>query len=156
MKISKTGIIIIYQINTIDLPTRQQAILDAIIILDDMAFLDSGTIDIPGWISDHMATYIRLPLSHRHYLTYSRPVWLYKRANFESLRRKVAEFYWSCLLQGTLDDAYELFTSSFLFFVKQSIQPQTLTIRENDKPWYDSEIRSCSRKRDKQKKEGNK
>ena len=51
MKISKTGIIIIYQINTIDSPTRQQAILDAIIILDDMAFLDSGTIDIPGWIS---------------------------------------------------------------------------------------------------------
>ena len=39
----------------------------------------------------------------------------------------------------------------FLNFVKQCIPFKTVTIREDDKPWYDSEIRSFSRKRDKQK-----
>ena len=33
-------------------------ILDTIIIPDDMAFLDSGTITIPDWVS-YKATYIR-------------------------------------------------------------------------------------------------
>ena len=55
--------------NTIDLPTRQLSILDPIIILDDMAFLDSGTIAIPACVSDHKATYVRLPSFHQHNLT---------------------------------------------------------------------------------------
>ena len=50
-----------------------------------------------------------------------------------------------------MDEASEPFTSTFLNFVKQCIPSKTVTIREDDKPWYDSEIRSFSRKRDKQK-----
>ena len=37
-------------------------------------------------------------------------------------------------------------------FVNMSIPHQDVTIRPNDKPWYDSEIRRHSRKRDRQKK----
>ena len=44
-------------VNIINSPTRQHALLDPIIIPDDISFLDSGVIDIPGNISDNKATY---------------------------------------------------------------------------------------------------
>ena len=47
--------------NSISDPTRQHAILDPIIIPEDLPFLDSGTISIPSEISDHKATFIRFP-----------------------------------------------------------------------------------------------
>ena len=47
-------------INTINSQTRQQAILDLIIIPDDMLFLNSGTSDNPDNVSDHKTTYIRV------------------------------------------------------------------------------------------------
>ena len=47
--------------NSISDPTKQHAILDPIIIPEDLPFLDSGTISIPSEISDHKATFIRFP-----------------------------------------------------------------------------------------------
>ena len=47
--------------NSISNPTRQHAILDPIIIPEDLPFLDSGTISIPSEVSDHKATFIRFP-----------------------------------------------------------------------------------------------
>ena len=46
--------------NVINEPTRQQALLDPIIIPDDLPFLDCGTITVPANISDHKGTYITL------------------------------------------------------------------------------------------------
>ena len=126
-------------INTTNSPTRKHAILDPIIIPDDMPFLDSGTIDVPDNISDHKTTYIRVPMTYQRNLTYTRLVWLYKRANFALLRQKIVDFDWNCLLQGSLEEASELFTSTFLNFVKQCIPSKTVTIREDDTPWYDSD-----------------
>ena len=50
--------------NTIQTSTRQQALLDPIIIPEDLAFLDSGTIPTPASISDHKATFIRIPFPY--------------------------------------------------------------------------------------------
>ena len=92
-----------------------------------------------------------MPTTHQRNTSYTRLVWLYKRADFTLLRNKIIEFDWNCLLQGSLDEATDLFTSTFLKLVKQCIPSKTVTIRGDDKPWYDSEIRSFTRKRDKQK-----
>ena len=137
----------------INSPTRLHALLDPIIIPDDISFLDSGVIDIPGNISDHKATYVIMPTTHQRNTSYTctRLVWLYKRADFTLLRNKIIEFDWNCLLHGSLDEATDLFTSTFLKLEKQCIPSKTVTIRGDDKPWYDSEIRSFTRKRDKQK-----
>ena len=102
----------ILTINTIHSPTRQHAILDPIIIPDDMPFLDSGTIDVPDNINDHKATYIRVTMTYQRNLTYTRLVWLYKRANFALLMQKNVDYDWNCLLQGSLDEASERFTST--------------------------------------------
>ena len=43
-------------------------------------------------------------------------------------------------------------TNIFIEFAKLCIPSKTIVVREDDKPWYDSEIRRNSRKRDRLKK----
>ena len=45
--------------NVITETTQQQAILDSIIIPEDLPFIDSGTIEVPNNIRDHKATCIK-------------------------------------------------------------------------------------------------
>ena len=58
--------------NVISDVTRQNAILDPIIIFNDMPNIDSGVIDTPNYISDHKATYIVLPFHYEIQNTYTR------------------------------------------------------------------------------------
>ena len=85
-------------INIISEPTRQQAILDPIIIPDDMEYLDSGIIVNTADISDHNATYILLSYHYEVQPSFERKVWLYKRANFDLLSQYIDMFDWTCLL----------------------------------------------------------
>ena len=48
-------------INVINNPTRQNVILDPILIPNDMEVSDSGIITLPQEISDHSATYVSIP-----------------------------------------------------------------------------------------------
>ena len=52
------------------------------------------------------------------------------------------------LREGTLDEAYSKFNDTFLDFVTSCVPSKNVLIRPDDKPWYDSEIRRVSRKRD--------
>ena len=72
--------------NSISDPTRQHAILDPIIIPEDLPFLDSGTISIHSEISDHKATFIRFPSQYECLKSFERQIWIYKNANFEQLK----------------------------------------------------------------------
>ena len=47
--------------NIISVPTRGRALLDPIIVTDDLSAYDSGVLPNPNEISDHLATYIVLP-----------------------------------------------------------------------------------------------
>ena len=67
-------------INIISEPTRQQAILDPIIIPGDMEYLESGIIVNTAVISDHNAFYILLPYHYEIQSSFERKVWHYKRA----------------------------------------------------------------------------
>ncbi|MCG8048002.1 MAG: endonuclease/exonuclease/phosphatase family protein [Candidatus Thiodiazotropha taylori] len=138
--------------NVISTPTRLQALLDPIIIPDDMPYLDSGTIDIPQDISDHKATYIRIPFCYQKQTTYKRLVWLYKSADIPKLKEMILNFDWSVLLDGSLNEACCKFTNTFLDIAKVCIPTKYVTVRPNDKPWFDSEIRHFIRIRDKLKK----
>ncbi|MCG7875001.1 MAG: endonuclease/exonuclease/phosphatase family protein [Candidatus Thiodiazotropha endolucinida] len=138
--------------NVITAPTRLNALLDPVIIPDDTLYLDSGAIDIPPDISDHKATYIRIPFYYQKQTSYKRLVWLYSRADIPKLKEMISNFDWSILLEGSLNEACCKFTHTFLNFVKACIPSKTITVRPNDKPWFDSEIRHHIRNRDKLKK----
>ena len=58
--------------NVISDVTRQNTILDPIIIFDDMPNIDFGVIDTPNYISDHKETYIILPFHYEIQNTYTR------------------------------------------------------------------------------------
>ena len=116
-----------------------------------MLVLDSGIIASPNDFSDHSATYICLPHDYPLSSIYKRTVWLYKRANFDLFNQKILSQDWDCLNNDTIDVACNTFTDKFMNFAKESIPTKEVTIRPSDKPWYDSEIRRHSRKRDRLK-----
>ena len=52
-----------------------------------MPYSESRVIDTPNHISDHKATFLIIPFHYEIQTTYTRLVWIYKRANFESLKQ---------------------------------------------------------------------
>ena len=54
-----------------------------------------------------------------------------------------------------VDDMCEKFTNLFLEIARACIPTKTVTIRNNDKPWFNSELRKEIRIRDRLKKKGN-
>ena len=129
-----------------------RALLDPIIVPDDLPYLDASTISTPDTISDHKATFIRTPFHYQCQKTFKRLVWLYKKANFELLRQLISSQDWYCLYEGSVNAACEKFTDLFLGFIKRCTTFKYITIRPNDKLWFDSEIRCFSRIRDRLKK----
>ena len=112
---------------------------------------DSGVLPTPNDITDHFATYIVLPHDYSVSSAYTRRVWFYKRPDFAKLENNIRSFDWECLSDGSVNDCCTLFTNKFMEFVNESIPHKDVTIRPNDKPWYDSEIRKNSRKCDRLK-----
>ena len=58
---------------------------------------------------------------------------------------------WNCIDTLSVDQACEMFTSKIHQLMSQCIPSKIITVRRNDKPWYDSEIRRHSKYRDRQK-----
>ena len=69
--------------NIISEPTRQLALLDPIIVHEDMSTLSQGIIQVPNEISDHCATYVHTSFEYPLHDTFTRNVWIYKDANYE-------------------------------------------------------------------------
>ena len=49
--------------NVINEPTRLNALLDPIVLKEDLNFLDPGTFTVPDHISDHLATFSNITFS---------------------------------------------------------------------------------------------
>lgn len=137
--------------NIITEPTRGRALLDPVIIDFDQIVLDSGVLQVPPHISDHAATFCSIPFDYHLHHTYKRKIWLYKKANYVELENKVSSFDWQSLYVLPLNAAVEYFNSSFLNLVQECIPSKEITVRSDDKPWYDTEIRKFSRIRDRLK-----
>ena len=102
--------------NVITENTRQQAVLDPIIIPESLRFLDSGTIEVPN-----KATYIKLPFQYDSECAYSRLIWCYRKANFTLLKQIISDYDWNCLREGTLDEACIKLNNIFFDFVRSCI-----------------------------------
>ena len=58
---------------------------------------------------------------------------------------------WNFINSLSVDSACEKFTSKLSEFCHACIPNKEITIRRNDKPWFDSQLRTLSRQRDRQK-----
>ena len=127
--------------NVIENPTRVQALLDPIIIPIDMPYLDADTISVPSNISDHKATCISLPFHYDISSAFERTIFLYSRADFDSFNNKLMEENWDCLNEGTVNEACNKFTEIYMSHALQTIPQKRITVRPDDRPWFDSELR---------------
>ena len=73
-------------------PTRLNALLDPILVPNDMQNLDSGILPNPPNVTDHCATYITLAFPYDPKPIYERKVYQYSKANFDLLRTNISSF----------------------------------------------------------------
>ena len=74
-----------------------------------------------------------------------------KNADYISLNESIRNTDWSFLRHEDINTAVLNFTNTFLDLVKSNIPYKFVTVRPRDRPWYNSEIRKTSRKRDRYK-----
>ena len=136
--------------NCINEPTRFGALLDPIIYSDECEISFSDVIQIDRNISDHDATSASLRIPYNLQAKYQREVWLYKHADFINLNSEIRLFDWEGFLLSSenIDEMSIKFTNKFIEFVKMYIPVKIITIRPNDKPWFNSSIRKAMRIRD--------
>ena len=137
--------------NVITAPTRDRALLDPVLTSFDQTVLDSGILQVPPEISDHCATFITIPFEYSLHYTFKRKIWIYRQANYLELEIKINNFDWGPLHVLPLDGAVLFFNHSFLSLVNECVPSKEVTVRSDDKPWYDTEIRKYYRKRDRLK-----
>ena len=108
--------------------------------------------DVDEFISDHKATYIAIKISIKISTSYYREDWNYR--NTERLNQLIRSYNWDSIINDNcaIGDACINFTDVFLKFCKECIPCQKVLIRQNDKPWFNSEIRHNIRLRDKLRK----
>ena len=144
--------------NVITEPTRVTAnsstLIDPVIVSDACIVLDSGTMDVDEFVSDHKATYISVQINTNLSTSYYREVWNYKNADFERLNNLISTYNWDIIINEnfTIDQSCAMFTDLFMKFCKECIPCKKVLIRQNDKPWFNSELRYNIKLRDRLRK----
>ena len=97
-----------------------------------------------------MSIQINIKLSNSCY----REFWNYKNADFELLNNRIKVFNWDTLINNTrtADKACIIYTNRFIDFCNECISRRKVSIRQNDKPWLNSELRCNIRLRDRLRK----
>ena len=140
-------------INVTRVSDTVSSLIDPVIVSDSCDVLDSGVLAVDHSISDHRATYLSLKIDLNLCNNYYREVWNYKHADYIRLNELIEQFNWNDVFDSNdVDDICNKFTSVFLGFCKCCIPCKQILIRENDKLWFNLEIRYNTRLRDKLRK----
>ena len=127
--------------NVISQATRDTAntatLIDPILISDTISCLNSEVIPIPQTVSDHHATAIHVTIPLINSKPIQRNIWLYKYADFERLNNLITCTNWECFHDAYVNEATVLFTNKRIALIKLCIPNKLVTVRPNDKPWYD-------------------
>ena len=137
-----------------DSRTGNSSLLDPILITENVPLIDSDTIHIDRKIRDHEGTCVTIRCGYSNLKSYQRTVWDYKRADFQLMKQKITAENWEILIQNGRDMniACTNFTKAFLDISELCIPKWKVTIRSNDKIWFDSILRKEIRKRDRLRK----
>ena len=95
------------------------------------------------WVAtDHHGTYIVLNISTPIYKSFKRNVWVYKNADYESMKNDISEIDWPSMFDtDDIDTAVMLFGRKVTDLSKEYIPRKTVTVRPSDRPWFNSDIR---------------
>ncbi len=144
--------------NTVIEPTRitntTRTLLDPILISDDIHAMESGVTEFEHTVSDHKGTYIDIRIHELRDMCYTREVWCYNKGDYARLNRLIDDIDWKVILNNcsTTDEACDTFYKMFLHLTNECIPRKKVTIRPNDKPWFNSDLRRETRRRDRLRK----
>ena len=144
--------------NVIREPTRfgltRNSLLDPVIVSNCIETIDDGVIPIERQISDHDGTFVIINSPLLSSSSFHREIWLYNRGNYELFKQKINSTDWNDLIQNSenIDMAAELFTHTLITAAKSSIPVKLVEIRQNDKPWFTSNLRTAIRVRERLRK----
>ena len=130
-------------------PTRitqsSSTILDQCLTNDPLIVKSCNVAD-PISSSDHCTLDININLLSHNETNYKRIMWDFKNANFASYRESLNNINWFNIFQNkSPDENCELWTENILHIAKLFIPTKTVTIRQNDKPWYNNNLRRMRR-----------
>ena len=129
--------------NVIEKPTRvtnhSRALLDPIIVSDTINYVFSDVFKLP-------ASVVILQCSKNISRSFKRGIWQYQKINYEKFEEKLNEINWNEKLDhlNDVDEMCEKFTKCFLKLAQECIPTKIITIitiRNNDRPWFNNEIR---------------
>ena len=132
-------------VNIISKPTHfnttgSDSLLDPILVTDSIRAIDTDTIPIDRNISDHDGTYVTIESGFSNTKTFNRTIWDYKRGDYQNMKTLIEETNWKSLISDASDIhvACTNFTNTFLDIASRCIPTREITVRVDDKVWYDS------------------
>ena len=135
--------------NVINNPTgitaHSSTLLDHIIISDTMSSIYSDVLNVSSELSDHDAAVSYIECPNCTTSSFKREPWLYDRIDKETFKQKLDQADWNALL-GSLNDVDEMCNTFMETFVQ--IAREFVMVRNNDKPWFTSALRTEIRHRD--------
>jgi hypothetical protein len=140
--------------NVIEKSTRvtehSSTLLDPIIISDSIHYSFLDVLKVPSDISDHDASIIFIECPNFQTRSFQREVWLYERTDNEKFASKLDTVDWNALLSDSedVDEMSNTFTETFLRVARECIPTKMVTVRNSDRPGFNSELRREIRKRD--------
>lgn len=132
----------------IEEPTRGEKILDQCITNHPSLCSTYGT--LPPLVScDHCVVYTECLFKLKHVKSYTRRMWDFKNTDFNNFREALGNFDWdTCFVSDSVDDICSKFNVSLLEIAKQTIENKNVTVRPDDKPWFNGYLRRLKRARD--------
>ncbi len=98
--------------------------------------------------NDHCTIGITLNFHITRQQCYTRLMWDYARGDFDGLRNHLLNVEWDDVCNNYIDVeiAAEQWTKTVLEALKAFIPNKLVTVRTNDKPWYNGSLRRLKRK----------
>lgn len=103
---------------------------------------------LPPFNSDHCTVTAEITFKTYKQQAFKRFIWKYEEANIGQIENELENMDWSFI--QNLDDINhinDLFTTKIMEICNKSIPCTTATIRPNDKPWMNNQIRKLMRQR---------
>ena len=103
---------------------------------------------LPPFNSDHCTVTVEITFKTDKQQAFKRFIWKYEEANIGQIENKLENMDW-CFIQnlGDINQINDRFTTKIMEICNKCITSTLATIRPNDKPWMNNQIRKLIRQR---------
>ncbi len=131
---------------------NSSSLIDLIFVKDARQIITSFVADpfIPDLIRYHCPVVAVIKSIKSTITTYKRKIWLYDQGNYDEFRNKLNAVNWQAILNNeNFDTTADSIANSIINAASDTIPNKLVTIRPNDIPWFNNNIRKLLRKRKK-------